>query len=158
MPFWKTVLLGAVAGCYVALGAILLLTVGPNCMGIASTNPGLAKYITGAIGFPYALLIILSCGAELFTGNTAVMTAAVYEGKATMKQLAKSWVASYLGNIIGCGLGVVLLLNTGLNAQLANGINAISAAKVAYPLKEVRGERWCVGRGVAPAQHLAWRQ
>ena len=52
-------LLGWLAGCYVALGAALLLMVGPNCGGIASTNPGLAKYITGAIGFPYALLIIL---------------------------------------------------------------------------------------------------
>lgn len=31
-------------------------TVGPNCPGIASNNPGLAKYITGAIGFPFALL------------------------------------------------------------------------------------------------------
>lgn len=30
--------------------------VGPNCMGIAAENPGLAKYITGAIGFPFALL------------------------------------------------------------------------------------------------------
>lgn len=30
--------------------------VGPNCPGIASANPGLAKYITGAIGFPFALL------------------------------------------------------------------------------------------------------
>ena len=50
LPFWKTVLLGVLAGCYVALGAALLLTVGPNCMGIAAQNPGLAKYITGAIG------------------------------------------------------------------------------------------------------------
>jgi hypothetical protein len=30
--------------------------VGPNCTGIAASNPGLAKYITGAIGFPFALL------------------------------------------------------------------------------------------------------
>ncbi len=58
-PFMKTVVLGVLAGCYVALGAALLLTVGPNCTGMASTNPGMAKYITGAIGFPYALLIIL---------------------------------------------------------------------------------------------------
>lgn len=30
--------------------------VGPNCTGIAAQNPGLAKYITGAIGFPFAML------------------------------------------------------------------------------------------------------
>lgn len=33
--------------------------VGPNCPGIAAQNPGLAKYITAAIGFPFVLLIIL---------------------------------------------------------------------------------------------------
>lgn len=64
-PFWKTVLLGVIAGCYVALGAALLLTVGPNCLGIAQANPGLAKYITGAIGFPYALLMILVRAGQL---------------------------------------------------------------------------------------------
>jgi formate/nitrite transporter FocA (FNT family) len=43
--------------------------VAPNCPGLASSNPGLQKYLMGAIGFPYALLIILTCGAELFTGT-----------------------------------------------------------------------------------------
>lgn len=42
------------------------------------------------------------CGSELFTGNTAVMTTALYEGKATPAQLLKNWVGSYLGEI---GLG-----------------------------------------------------
>lgn len=37
------------------------------------------------------------CGAELFTGNTAMLPAAVYEGKATMGQLAKNWIGSYMG-------------------------------------------------------------
>lgn len=31
------------------------------------------------------------CGAELFTGNTALLPAAVYEGKATVPQLLKNW-------------------------------------------------------------------
>lgn len=71
--------------------------VGPNCPGIAASNPGLAKYITGCVGFPFALLFILVCGGELFTGNTAIMPAAVFEGKATLVQLAKNWAGSYLG-------------------------------------------------------------
>ena len=53
MPFTKTVMLGVVAGAYVGLCAALLMTVGPNCPGIAQSNPGLAKYITAAIGFPF---------------------------------------------------------------------------------------------------------
>lgn len=47
---------------------------------------------------PAVALLLQSCGAELFTGNTAVLTAAVYEGKATFKQLLKSWVSW-----AGCG-------------------------------------------------------
>ena len=46
-----------------------------------------------AAGFPFVLLMILVCGAELFTGNTALLPVAVYEGKATLKQLAKNWVS-----------------------------------------------------------------
>ncbi|PRW57490.1 nitrite transporter NAR1 [Chlorella sorokiniana] len=136
MPFTKTVMLGVVAGAYVGLCAALLMTVGPNCPGIAAQNPGLAKYITAAIGFPFVLLLILVCGAELFTGNTALLPAAVYEGKATVRQLLKNWVGSYLGNALGCALGVFLLLNCGLMPQFTNAINAISLAKVSYPFKE----------------------
>ena len=35
------------------------------------------------------LLMILVCGAELFTGNTAMLPAAVYKVKATVQQLLK---------------------------------------------------------------------
>ncbi|KAL4451702.1 hypothetical protein ABPG75_007364 [Micractinium tetrahymenae] len=165
MPFGKTVLLGVVAGAAhdwwalaewrkpscrdeegAAQGALQSMDrtaaawaccpVGPNCPGIAQSNPGLAKYITAAIGFLFVLLMILVCGAELFTGNTALLPAAVYEGKATMGQLAKNWVGSYLGNALGCALGCFLLLNCGLMPQFANAIKAISVAKVSYPFKE----------------------
>lgn len=40
MPFGKTLLLGVLAGVYVGLCAALLMTVGPNCPGIAQANPG----------------------------------------------------------------------------------------------------------------------
>ena len=30
-----------------------------------------------------------TCGAELFTGNTAYLPAAIYEGKATVKQMLR---------------------------------------------------------------------
>lgn len=136
LPWWKTVLMGALAGCYVALGGALLLTVAPNCPGLAQSNPGLQKYLMGAIGFPYALLMILSCGAELFTGNTALVTAAVYEGKADLKGLAKSWICSYAGNMIGCALGLLLFANTGLLPQLKTGAEMLAIYKTAAPLKE----------------------
>ncbi|PSC72709.1 nitrite transporter NAR1 [Micractinium conductrix] len=136
LPWWKIVLLGMVAGCYVGLGGALLLTVGPNCPGIASNNPGLAKYITGAIGFPFALLQILVCGSELFTGNTALCFAALLEGKIKWGGLIKNWVCAYAGNILGCALMVAIFANTGLLPQLTKGAEALAIYKTAAPFKE----------------------
>jgi len=52
--------------------------------------------------FPVNLLLILNSGGQLFTGNAATVPMAVFEGKATMPDLAKSWSVSILGNILGC--------------------------------------------------------
>ena len=49
--------------------------------GIAESNPGLQKMIF-ALLFPIALLNIVVTGTQLFTGNTASVAAAVYEGLA----------------------------------------------------------------------------
>ncbi len=132
--WWRTILLGALAGCYVSLGGALMLTVAPNCPGLASANPGLQKYLMGAIGFPYALLAILTCGSELFTGNTAVVTVAVLEGKADLGGLARSWGCSYLGNILGCCIGLALFTATGLLPQLTAGATMFATVKTAAPL------------------------
>ena len=40
---------------------------------------------------------MLVCGAELFTSNAAMLPAAVYEGRATLAQLARNWSLSYTG-------------------------------------------------------------
>nr|AXF41560.1 LCIA1020 protein [Chlorella sp. ArM0029B] len=133
LPWWKIVLLGAVAGCYVGLGGALLLTVGPNCMGIAAQNPGLAKNSSPS---PGPSLQILVCGSELFTGNTALCFAAVLEGKASVGGMLKNWVCAYAGNIIGCALMVALFANTGLLPQLTRGAEALAIYKTAAPFKE----------------------
>ena len=41
------------------------------------SNPGLQKLVLGLVGLPTGLLMVLVCGGELFTGNTALLTAAV---------------------------------------------------------------------------------
>ena len=42
-PFGKIFKLGIVAGCHIAFGAYLAISVGGACPGIAQTNPGLQK-------------------------------------------------------------------------------------------------------------------
>lgn len=46
----KTFLMGIISGCHIAFGALLAITVGGNCPGLASTNPGLQKILFGAFG------------------------------------------------------------------------------------------------------------
>jgi hypothetical protein len=100
-PNLQIFVLAVLAGVYIGFGALLMLTVGGNCGGLASTNPGLKAIVSGLFGLPFGLLMVVVAGGELFTGNTALVTAAVLEGKATWGGLAKNWSVSYLGNLVG---------------------------------------------------------
>ena len=44
-PFSKIFTMGVVAGCHIAFGAYLAISVGGACPGLAQTNPGLQKII-----------------------------------------------------------------------------------------------------------------
>ena len=80
-------------------------------MCLLQTNPGLQKILSAAFGLQYGLMMVIVCGAELFTGNTAMMTAAFWEGKATAGQVIKNWVCSYAGGspkIYRCTIHVML--------------------------------------------------
>jgi formate transporter len=74
----------------------------------------------------------LVTGGELFTGNTALVTAAVMEGKATKKDLIKNWAASYIGNFIGSILLAYLCFKSGTLGN-APASAAIAAAKCSLP-------------------------
>lgn len=50
MPAAKIFTLGIISGCHIAMGALLAITVGGNCPGLAATNPGLQKIVFGAFG------------------------------------------------------------------------------------------------------------
>ena len=70
----------------------------------------------------------LVTGAELFTGNTALVTAAVMEGKTTKKDLAKNWIASYAGNFVGSLFLAYLAFKSGTLANAPASV-AIATAK-----------------------------
>jgi formate transporter len=52
--------------------------------------PGLTKLI-GALIFPVGLLLVITSGADLYTGNTAVVTIAKNEKQATAAGLLHNW-------------------------------------------------------------------
>lgn len=120
--------LGIAAGCHIGFGSYLAITVGGACPAIAEANPGLQKIIFGSFGLPFGLIMTLVTGAELFTGNTALVTGARMEGKTTTSNLIKNWVASYAGNFVGSLLLAYLAYQSGTLGN-APASAAIATAK-----------------------------
>lgn len=124
--------LGMVSGAHIGFGSYLAITVGGACPGIASANPGLQKIIFGAFGLPFGLIMTLVTGGELFTGNTALVTAAWKEGKTDGKSLMKNWIASYAGNFVGSLILAYLAFKSGTLGQAPASV-AIATAKSNMP-------------------------
>lgn len=69
----------------------------------------------------------LVSGAELFTGNTALVTAAKAEGKTTTSDLVKNWTASYLGNFVGSLIMAYLAYISGTLGAAPGAVNIATA-------------------------------
>jgi formate/nitrite transporter len=140
MPASKIFGLGILSGCHIGFGAFLMLSIGGACPGLAASNPGLQKIILGAFGLPFGLFMTLMTGAELFTGNTALVTMSLLEGKCSTDQLVKSWSVSYLGNLVGSIAFAFLVF---LGGTMVNGgaSVAVAGAKTSLPFVQafVRG-------------------
>merc|ERR1712060_633772 len=95
-------------------------------------NPGIQNFVFAAL-FPVNLMIILLTGGVLFTGASAIVPAAVYEGKAHWLNIPKVFAVSWLGNVSGAVVFALLLeycdMNEGLTAQLAMKVAAKKVSK-----------------------------
>ncbi len=96
-PTDKLLLLSILAGLIIGAGAMSSNTVTHDI-----ANPSVARLISGLI-FPFGLGMVMLSGAELFTGNTMIITS-VMEGKAKLAGMFRNWVLVYFGNFIGAGL------------------------------------------------------
>lgn len=131
LPAWKVFILGIVAGAYIAVGALLALSVGGAVPGVKAANPGLQKLLFGLIGLPTGLTMVCVAGGELFTGNTALIPAAVMSGRAKLGGLMNNWLWSYVGNFVGSMLVVWLVsASASLSGASAATSAAIATAKV----------------------------
>ncbi len=123
----KMILLGIFAGMFIGFGAHADITV-IQTLG-KTVDVGLAKFM-GAAVFPVGLMLVVMCGAELFTGNN-LMSLAVMSKKITISQMLKNWILVYIGNFIGSILLVMVLSKTGLYGEaMAAKAMAIAFAKV----------------------------
>lgn len=118
-------ILSMLAGLYVGLGIILIMTIG-GTMGDAPTK----KVLMGA-SFGIALSLVIMAGSELFTGNNMIMTAASLDGKVAWRDTLRIWVWSWFGNWAGSILVAGLFVLTGLAVgPTAKTVATIAAAKM----------------------------
>ena len=106
------------AGLYVGLGIILILTIG----GQMGADP-LTKTLMG-VSFGIALSLVIMAGSELFTGNNMIMTAASLDGKVPWSDSLRIWVWSWFGNWAGAILVSVLFY---LGGRAAGSTGALPA-------------------------------
>ncbi|MFJ2742090.1 formate/nitrite transporter family protein [Streptomyces sp. NPDC087440] len=85
------------AGAYIAVGEVLLLTaVSPL---VAAGSPWV-RLVEGAV-FPIALTLVMCTGAQLFTSNVLVMLVGAFTGRTGRRALAGTWALCLVGNLLG---------------------------------------------------------
>lgn len=67
----------------------------------AGESPAWGKFLSACV-FALAVLLISMIGGELFTGNNFVMAFGAFDKQVSWKDVAKIWVISYIGNLVGC--------------------------------------------------------
>ncbi|MCA1808706.1 MAG: formate/nitrite transporter family protein [Kiritimatiellia bacterium] len=108
---WQLLLLGLLAGLYIAFGSHVSLV---------ALEQGMSRIAAGAV-FGVGLVLVVIAGAELFTGNIIMLVGAV-SLQFSLRKLLRSWVVVYAGNFLGA-----LLLAWGVwQAGLLGGVGALN--------------------------------
>lgn len=103
LPLLSMIMLGILAGAFVALGAMFFVTL--------SSDPNLSfgwSRLLGGIVFSLGLVMVTIAGAELFTGNNLIVMAWA-DKKIRTKEVLRNWIVVCLSNFVGAVLIAVLL-------------------------------------------------
>ena len=95
-------------GAFIALGGLLSILVAGGMPGVAASNPGIVKFMAGAM-FPLGLVLVVIAGAGLFTSDCATLPFAYWQKKINLTQVIKIGGIGYLANFLGALLVAWLL-------------------------------------------------
>src|SRR3972149_579580 len=95
LSFSQTLLLGILAGVYIAIGAQFATFVTSD----STLHFGLNSLIAGIV-FSLGLMLVVIGGAELFTGNCLIIMGCISKRIST-RDMLNNWVVSFIGNLIG---------------------------------------------------------
>jgi formate/nitrite transporter len=119
------------AGFYIAFGSQLATVVTQDAA--AFVGAGLSRLLGGSV-FSLGLLLVVVCGAELFTGNS-LLTKAALQGEISWAKLAENWLVVIAGNLAGSIFFAWLMFRSNLwqSGHLAEHAVAIAGAKSRLP-------------------------
>ncbi|MDE6756409.1 MAG: formate/nitrite transporter family protein [Muribaculaceae bacterium] len=143
-----------IAGAFIAIGGILSLIVGFGFPEITAGNPSLQRLLSGMM-FPIGLILVVVLGAELFTGNNAMLIPGYMKRDFTLSAVIRNWSIVYIGNLIGAVTFTWLLVYTvGLTSAepYHSSVIGIGMAKTSMTWQVVLvkgiGANWFVCLGV----------
>lgn len=122
----QTFVLAIFAGAFIALAFIFYITV---TTGTTSTSWGVTRLL-GGLAFSLGLMLVVLCGAELFT-STVLTSLAWAHGLINYRKMLTGWLYVFAGNIVGA----IVILTLVLLAQMYNlhdaewGMNALHIAQ-----------------------------
>ncbi|MEY8562214.1 formate/nitrite transporter family protein [Eggerthellaceae bacterium 3-80] len=128
LPFAKCFVLAMLSGAFIAFGALFF------CVFLGDpTLPFGVQRVVGGICFCLGLVLVLCCGAELFTGNILMIC-----GKASKRiswsGLFRNWSIVWLGNLCGSLLAVAIIVLAQIPAlnggEVAAAMVNIAAGKI----------------------------
>lgn len=114
------------AGAYVGMGILLIFTLG------SQVPKEFQKLVMGAT-FGIALTLVVLAGAELFTGHTMFMLLRRFTGTGRWNDVAASWLMTWVGNLAGAVVLVMLFKWGGGGGLLAGPdtlVMSVASAKM----------------------------
>lgn len=96
-PIARTWILSLLAGFYIAFGAELATLVTSDAA--AHLGVGVSHILGGSV-FSLGLMLVVICGAELFTGNS-LLTKAALHGEIPWQKIVENWTIVIIGNLVG---------------------------------------------------------
>jgi formate transporter FocA len=134
---WRMIVLGILAGAFIALGAIFATTV---VAGASESLPyGVTRLLSGSV-FSLGLILVIVGGAELFTGNNLIIMAWA-SGRVSTRLVLRNWVYVYFSNFVGAiSIGSLIFLSGQYKfGNSAVGLAALNIAKSKLGFSFVEG-------------------
>jgi formate/nitrite transporter len=125
--FLSTALLAFLAGVFIAFGAEGSTMAAFGLLSAPETY-GLGRALAGTV-FGVGLMLVLTAGGELFTGNCLIITG-VLDRKVPVSKMLANWLVVYLGNFAGCLVIAWLMYVSGLFSA-AGGLVGGMTVKIA---------------------------